>query len=430
MQIILDLFLVCVVFKFSRSSIFPDIRFLFLIIYYIYYHFGFTLVYYLPEYAKLLSTSEFQNAVILDNLFFYIILTFILISLNASKNRIEIDMYAKDLALPSGLGIIYAITVIILIISISSNLTTFLSGNLTEHRQDVILNNKFLGFLNKFLFTLGPYLFLCYKIAGINRKANFLVLLIFFANLLTGQKMPILLTVYLYFLGNAITQGKFQYKMFFSMIVLCLPLLITFVFLSNYSLLQVVNVDTIVISFNAILKRIVLIGPVTVYDYFVTFPFAHDFLINQSSTVPSDQIVYNYRYSTGLFGTINSFTYSLMYAFFGNLYIAAAVTIFITLIYLWSPLAVHYLTKIPNQLTAFRILLCYLAPFYIITDARTAFEFPMLLLISMALYCEICRKDTITMRVRQQPVIFLLFTSPLVLFFLQGQIRGLLNLVM
>ena len=403
-------------------------RFLLIAIYYLYYHFGFSISKFLAGYQRLISSEAYKSAAYMDALFFYTVISVFIITTFFSKTTTNSLLRAYGNNSFTGYHVVlFYVTILILVLNITFSIPSMLSGDLTSHRQDLVKENIFLGFINKFLVILGPYLFITFTCAEQRLRAYTLLVLIFTANLFTGQKMPMLLTIYLYFLATGAVKNKFSYSRFIIGILACLPILILYVFLTNKELLSVVNFETLTIAMRALWTRMFLIGPISVYDYFVTFPDGHNFLLFVRSELPADQIVYNYRYSTGLFGTQNTFSYGNFYAYWGNLYVAVSLCVLVTLCLIYAHFSMHYLTKTKNEQTSLAILLLYLLPIFILTDARTALEFPVLFIVTIAMYIELRTNISGQWKIRQQVPVFLV-CAPLILFFVQGQIRGLLNL--
>lgn len=424
----IDLVLLLVIFVITKSYRLLDFRFLFLFIYFVYYRLGFEFALNSPDYRLMRAREAFWDAYYLDLYFFHIILIYVLLivcvrpSLTFPRTLKDKFKYKFDAW--------YYLTVAVCLLSMVELLVSLLQVgfNLSELRKILATGSLLQKFSSTYIIGFAPLLVFYYVITSNIHRAYVLMILMVIGFILSGQKFLILLSFHLLLLVRMIINGKYNYLVAIGSSILALPILIYLVMLSNPTLLML-SADTVQTALQGLLRRLIFVGPSTVVNYFETFPSGHQFLMNSNSEVPSDVIVYNYRFNTGLAGTVNSFSYSKMYAYYGSSAIALSLALLIFIPLLSFNFIGRYFIGSRDIISAALLTLMFHTPRLIVTDVQTVLLAPLLGLCTLYVTNELFAKERVVLRSQTKTISMRgsLFGVVTVLilaaYFVQGQIK-------
>jgi hypothetical protein len=373
--------LVGLLFFLTRSWRLLDFRFLFCFLYLIYYRLGFEVATVSYIYSEIRLGQSFQNAYLLDTLFFHLIIT---IALFSSIGRLGGQGYfSSDYEVRYKFNFLYYLTIICLLVTMINSVAVLISSgfNLSEAREVHTNNSWVIDFSSAYLYGFAPFLLFYYNFTCRRKRALLIFLLIAMIFVASGQKFLVLLIVHLFLLSQMIKRKKYNYVMAATGVLSSLPFIVFLVFISNSDILSQVSLQNIAIALDGLFQRLVFVGPMTVVNYFNTFPDFHPFLLGDLNPKPSDIIVHNYVYGNDLVGTVNSFSFAMIYAYLGNLSLALILTTLIFTVIIFAPFALKPFIKEKVLIATSLAVLLFHMPRLIVTDVVTVLSTPLLALI-------------------------------------------------
>ena len=422
--------LVGLLFFLTRSWRLLDFRFLFCFLYLIYYRLGFEVATVSDIYSEIRLGQSFQNAYLLDTLFFHLIIS---IALFSSIGRLGVQGYfSSDYEVRYKFNFLYYLTIICLLVTMINSVAVLISSgfNLSEAREVHTNNSWIIDFSSAYLYGFAPFLLFYYNFTYRRKRALLIFLLIAMIFVASGQKFLVLLIVHLFLLSQMIKRKKYNYVMAATGVLSSLPFIVFLVFISNSDILSLVSLQNIAIALDGLFQRLVFVGPMTVVNYFNTFPDFHPFLLGDLNPKPSDIIVHNYVYGNDLVGTVNSFSFAMIYAYLGNLSLALILTTLIFTVIIFAPFALKPFIKEKVLIATSLAVLLFHMPRLIVTDVVTVLSTPLLALIVFTTTFELfgrlerSRKKVLVLYPKIRgfivPVVVLLLGF---VYFVQGQIK-------
>ncbi|QPL47218.1 hypothetical protein IT895_05430 [Halomonas sp. A40-4] len=245
------------------------------------------------------------------------------------------------------------------------------SSSVTYARQAVTTDMKNFGVFSNVFYYFMPLVWLSLYFIGRNHLWFVLLVVNLIVVLATGQKAPIVYIIAMFTLAHGLRKGKFSYKFAFSVGVLVLFLLVMLVFLKNFNFYSGVSVDALLASVRGLIKRIFYVGPITLLNYYQTFPNYHPFLSEVVTSIPSDQIVYSHIYGDQYRGTVNTVSLGLFYAWSGSVVFSAFLMFLFSVCVFSIPVFFRYLIPDPALLKSVYVTYCFLMVKFVLTDWRT-----------------------------------------------------------
>lgn len=343
-----------------------------------YYRIGFEVATVSDIYSEIRVGQPFQNAYLLDTLFFHFIAT---VSLISSFGRFGAQSYfLSDYDIRYKFNFWYYVTLICLLITTINSIAVFIGSefNFSVAREAQTNTSWIIDFSAAYVFGFAPFLLFYYNFTHQRKRSLIIFSSIVLIFVFSGQKFLVLLAAHLFLLSQMIKHNKYNYVLAVAGIVSLLPFIVFLVFISNPQILASYSLDTVFIALDGLLRRLVFVGPMTVVNYFNTFPDFHPFLLGDLNSKPSDIIVHDFVYGSGLTGTVNSFTFSMVYSYFGSFVTALVLTASIFCGLIFAPAILNFFIKEKVLIATSVTVLLFYIPRLIVTDVVTVLFTPLL----------------------------------------------------
>lgn len=339
LYILLSLF---ILWRLTNCNIFPSPQFVLGVAYFAYIYLGFLLMLQDEHYQELNSLKDVAVMVRLGwiSILAASIFTFKFKVSIKSVTPVNLRYYKSD---EKGVNVLTCICLaisVIYILQIPSHPLGIIysdSSLLAESRESATVGVKGFDVYSNVLYNLLPFCWLYLYLS--KKKSIWLYVLLFnlFATLATGQKSPIIYLLIGYSFAHGIKNGKIDYYGIFIKFIISTIMLIALVYLQNKHLFDGLNLDAITGSSVGLFRRVFMVGPTTILNYFQVFPNMHDFLHIGGTHLPSDQLVYNEIFNDGINGTVNSISLSILYAYTGDIYLSNLIFLFILILLFMLP---------------------------------------------------------------------------------------------
>lgn len=306
-------------------------------------------------------------------------------------------------------------------------------SNLSLTREQATTTFSNFGFFNNFISFFLPLVWL--TLLFINKKA-YIVLFLFNLIVLmsTGQKSPIVYLLFLLVIALSLRNKKFKYKKNILLVLVVIFTLLIIVILQNWHILNGLSLDSLELAWIGLKKRIFYGGVFPLKQYLEFFP-AHmnHYYFNPPLTTP-DKLVYAFFYpDTGIVGTVNTVSIANMYAAFGSYLIVFILFFILSFSFFTIDKLIFNHMKTPFEF-AFYTAYSLVAIKLVITDWYSII--PQFLILSLAFIGGIYFIEAFLFYFASNKRKFLIYTNNKIigvfsmvifLYFIQGQIRGILH---
>ncbi len=338
-ELILAIYCIRYIWLRTASKMFPSPQFIFAFAYFAYIYFGYILMHWDPYYMDLegfksvgvLIRIGFISIVIASLLTFRLKSTRYVLYINPMNSQENKSNNSWNIFFYTILGFAFIGVAILYLAVIPANPLRSLLDNsalLDFDREAATTGFKSFGFYSNVFYNLMPLCWLSLYVLGERRYWKIIFLVNVLVTLATGQKSPIVYILILFILANGIRKKEFSYVTAIKFGLIAFLILILIVLLQNMHIYYVLDMDAIYHSISGLSRRVFYVGPLTLFNYFQTFPAYHPFLMDEAASMPSDQIVYRSIYGTQIQGTVNTVSLGIFYAWTGNI-ITTSILFFI-----------------------------------------------------------------------------------------------------
>jgi len=369
--------------------------------------------------------------------FFSILLSYFLTSLFRRNDLCESIASSRNIGFPQLAMTILSIAVVgvsvvypFVIPELPLLTSLFDPSSLMLSRQEATSSFPYYGFFSNFLNYFLPLVWLTLQFQR-NRLYVPLAFLNLLLLLITGQKAPVIYIFLLWFLAYTYTSNSLKFKRMLFYGITIILFLITIVYLQNKHLFDQLSFETIYLSVNGLFHRIFYGGVIPLLQYIEYFPSIHPHYFLDAPETPPSVLVHAYNYPDNGLGSVNTVSAANMYASLGSLFFAGIAFFTLTLLIFSIDLFIFNKLKSPLDLACYT-LFCLTTFKIVLSDWYSVLPIYFTLVLSFygffyAIQGILNGIHTTRFTFKSPNLYFSILCLLIMLYFMQGQFRSLLN---